>query len=71
LPSKRPQRGSQWRSQGGISDWHAPRSGLGASLTRRWQEEPEMDKDELIRYLERKMKIRTLHHFELEQESLM
>lgn len=29
-----------------------------------------MDKDELIRYLERKMKIRTLHHFELEQDPL-
>lgn len=30
-----------------------------------------MDKDELIRYLERKMKIRTLHHFEMAQDSLM
>ena len=29
-----------------------------------------MDKDELIRYMERKMKIRTLHHFEIEQDSL-
>ena len=30
-----------------------------------------MDKDELIRYMERKMKIRTLHHFDLAQESLL
>lgn len=30
-----------------------------------------MDKDELIRYLERKIKIRTLHHFEMAQESLV
>ena len=29
-----------------------------------------MDKDELIRYLDRKMKIRALHRFEVQQESL-
>ena len=29
-----------------------------------------MDKDELVRYFERKMKIRALHRFEREQESL-
>ena len=30
-----------------------------------------MDKDELVRYFERKMKIRALHRFECEQDSLI